>query len=408
MAVRVRKLAQRLQRSPDELLGVLRAIGYRRYGSAEDMLPSDAEQKLRQAIARGVQPAGGGTDSAVPTPEADPGSDIERLADGEFDVMDAIMRGVTPGRRSARASAAPRPADPVAPVSDASLTARERVVADREALVASRERTLDNERARIDAERADVEAGLRRIDALRTAIEQERAELDQRRRSLDDLAAALSAEREALSARTSVAAPRTDEELVTLLGERGLRGADEFRRALVALAQSRRFHDVVVTLRTDDPDGWRALLGKHLLLAGPNPPDALQRGADAWISVAPDRAEVPDADALKRLGARLSDELLLAGLRRIRLVGGRPSLVRMLQDALDDRVSLVWVAGGGRSVAAARDDVADADVVVLWDEPEDPQARALYDAARPLVVRATGASLGGLVQAMVQAVSRGG
>jgi len=200
-----------------------------------------------------------------------------------------------------------------------------------------------------------------------------------------------------------VRAASSSASLVSLLEARGLVGVDEFERAVVALARARRLQDVLLTLGTDEPRTVRRLLAEHLLLTGPQPPEALAARNEAMVCVAPERAEIPDAPVLARLGERLSDAMLLSGHRQLRLVGGRAAVVRQLQDVLDDRIALTWAPGQTRTPASAQQDVASADVVVLWSVDEEDEARALYDAARPVVVRVDGGRLHDVVAAVVRA-----
>lgn len=405
MATRVRKLAKETGQPGEHLLGVLRALGYRQYRSVEDMLSQDVVAKLRRALRAGVAPEGGGAPAAA---EVSQRSEIERLAQGDLDVMGRLMPQVRPledrggapggsghpdlGGRGADAARA-RPSAPVESNSPVYASA----MSDREAAIQSRERTLEHARRRLEEERRHLETERERVEALRVAVEQEREALDERRDSLDALQEALQEERRILSADREAVRASSTASLVSLLEARGLRGIDEFERAIVGLARARRLQEVLLTLGTDQPRQVRRLLDDHVLLTGPHPPEALQARSDALVCVGSERAEVPDASDLARLGERLSDALLLSGLQALRVVGGRPILFRLLQDALDPRVSITWALGTPRSVPAAREDVSEADLVVLWGVEEAPEARALYDAARPEVLRSRAPDLSRLV-----------
>ena len=102
---------------------------------------------------------------------------------------------------------------------------------------------------------------------------------------------------------------------------------------------------------------------------------------------APERAEVPDAATHDRLLARLSEQLLLAGWRRLLVVGGRPRWQRLLRHGLDARVEVRVAPDGPRSAESASDDVRWADVVVLWDAHVGEAAEQVYALGRPEVVR---------------------
>lgn len=415
MAIRLRKLAREIRREPADLLGILHALGYRRYRTVDDMLTDDIRARLLRAVRAGVEPE---LVSDAAQPEAPKGSELERLASGDGDLMGGLMRGVTPldrpasspssaggspssSRSHASGAKASRAPSSVRVGGNASGPTSGAALDDRAAMLDSRERTLELSKRRVEDAQRQVEEERGRIEALRVAVEQERASLQDRRRSLDALRAALDEERDALAeeGRSRDAAPTAS--LVSLLEARGLRGADEFERAIVGLARARRLQDVLLTLGTDDARALRRLLDDHLLLTGPHPPEGLAARSEATVTVAPDRAEVPDATDLARLGERLSDAILLDGWRSVRLVGGRSTLVRLLKDALDSRITLTWSPGTLRTVAAARADVSDADVVVLWGVDEEPGATALYDAARPVVVRTGASDLSRLIQDIV-------
>lgn len=405
MAVRIRKLAKELSRSSTDLIGVLHALGFQRYRSPDDMLPDSAESKLRQGLAAGVRPVAVDVDE-VPVP-----SPLERLSK-EADLMAQLVPGVVrqrdkrappaPARRAVGHSSGavpvvePPPPPPPAPPPVVEETGRS-LTTEREALDSLR-RKLDSERAVLEAERARLVAEAGRVQARGRALEAETTALGDLRAALDQEREALAAERHALATlhATQAAGARPLQEL---LEERGLRGADEFERALIALAHARLLRDVMWTIRLDPPDPLKRVLDDRLVLGAGEPHPALARG-NAFVTVAPSRAEVPDPGTLHRLLDQLGERLLLFGCRRVRVVGGAPRWQRLLREGVDPRIELAFAPPSPRDENLAREDVSAADCVVLWNVEASPAARAIYGAARPVVVTTAARGLADLTAAI--------
>lgn len=376
MAVRIRKLAKQLGKPPTELLGVLHALGFSKYRSPEDMLSEVVTSKLRKGLAEGVRPL----PVEVTGARKPKGGGLEALAEGGADVMSQLVPGVVrsgaPAPRPAPPKPAPRPPAPAARNTPVAAPAPEAPPADpttqrlASAALESQRRALASERAAFEAERAQVEASRRRIE------ERERL-VDSRVAALEDLEASLAAERRALAAERKTAGEGASEamgsnlpSLMDLLEARGLRGADEFERAIVALARGRHLDDALWTLRVESANVLERVLTEQLILVSGQVPPQLSKGA-AVVSVAPDRAEVPDAGALARSLDALGGALLLRGWRRVLVVGGRARWRRLLDDGLDERVTMRFVPSGPRAEEAVRADAAWADLIVRWAVDDD-------------------------------------
>ena len=210
-------------------------------------------------------------------------------------------------------------------------------------------------------------------------------------------------ERAALASHLGRASAERARGLEDLLEARGLRGADEFERALVALAQGRHLREVLWTLKVDSAGQLERLLTDRLALVGTDPPESVLRSAVA-VAVAPERTEVPDAGALVKAVRQVSDRLMLNGFRRVAVVGGRPLWQRLIREYLDARIEARFVAGK-RGRSGASDDVAWADVVVLWAADLDDGAGAIYESGRPRVVRVSKPSLSGFLQELFDALA---
>lgn len=220
MAIRVRKLAKQLGRSPKELLGILAAVGITRYRSPEDMLTGAVESKLRTAIRNNVRP--------LPvTPEA-----VRKEAPAQprppRPAQEVVLRQPEPPRPD------PTPPPPTPPSHTAPAAARP---------------TPDPSHAPV-------------LEALREERE------------------ALASMREALLAeKSSQGVPLAD-----LLEQRGLVGIDEAERAVRALAASRRLAELLPYLRVTDGPHVQRWLREVLLLVDGTPPEVLGSEATVSVA----------------------------------------------------------------------------------------------------------------------------
>lgn len=432
MAVRVRKLAKELNRSPAEIIGVLHAVGLTRYRSADDMLPSQAEERVRLGVRRGVTPlhvellerpdevvggARGDADDMMarlvpgvvragakgpaprPLPVAPPSPPAPQVASRPTPAVRTLAQRPSDLRAPSAAEEAPRSMGWEGS-RGISLDAELRTIAAERAAIDSHRRGLDSERAILAAEQQALELDRQRYEAQLRAMDGERAALDALSAALEVERAALAAERDALTSQVSRARAAGGVALVDLLEDRGLRGLDEQERAIGALAQSRVLRDALWSLRVEQPEGLRKLLSERLVLVDGPPPESVSR-AHATVSVAAERAEIPAASALQRLLAQLGERLLLAGLRRFVVVGGKAVWHRLLKDHLDPRVELRSQVARSRDAAQAASDLERADLVLLWGVDVSPAAHAVYTAARAEVIEVDECGLGELVAAVV-------
>ncbi|MCB9671977.1 MAG: hypothetical protein H6736_13070 [Alphaproteobacteria bacterium] len=349
MAIRVRKLAKRLGRTPVEVLGVLHAIGIDRYRSPEDMLSDVIEQKLVHALKTGVKPVrfepeAVRREATQREPEAAPGlfRDVKRTTDPRYETLD-----------DARQPAAPqRPPPPVVQPQVEPQSRPEPVVApaaprvDPDVLAAERE-----------ALRAEREA----LAAAREALQAERALLE--------------------AARSRAPEPTP---LAEVLAGRGLMGADESERAIRALAESRRIAEVLPYLRVEDAEGLHRYLRDVLLLVDGKPPEGV---SGAMVSVSPDRSEVPGAAEWRRLTGKVSEALMLLGARRVLVVGGPVRMHRLLANAFDPRIEVRFRPTDRVHPVDAEADVGRTDAVVLWCVDVDAEADRIYGTGRAHVTR---------------------
>ena len=160
-------------------------------------------------------------------------------------------------------------------------------------------------------------------------------------------------------------APASD--LLEALRKRGLRGTDEPRLAIAALAASRQIDALLPLLVPLDDDLVAARLDDDLsLCCGDDvcvPP-----GGRAWLQVAPDRCEVCGGSDVARLARRFLEACLGMGFLKVAIVGGSPRYHRTLNRLLvHDRVRVRLLAGDARiDLQGARAQERGHDLVILW------------------------------------------
>lgn len=399
MAVRVRKLARELNRGPDEVIGLLHAIGMERYRSADDMLPDPTAEAVRRAIRDGVAP--------VPVAVIDRPTAKAIEVDEAPDLMSRLVPGVS---RGGKAPIAARPQPVPAPIARAKESPAPRP---------ENTRVIEAERQAVAAERAALEAerdALRRdhggLGEREEALAEERARLEAEWSTLAEERVNVAREREAVAReRSETARDRaaaipplrgSGRSLADLLTARGLRGLDEHERAIGALASARMLGDLLGRLRVDEVELVDRFLRERLVLVAGEAPAGV--GAAA-VTVAPDRAEIPDAAGLTKAIARLGEALLLAGLRRLLIIGGRPAWQKLLRSGLDARLEVRFLPAAPRTRADAEQDVQRTDVVALWGVSSDNGAREVYGQTRAIVVHIDHDGIPALITAISAAVS---
>lgn len=366
MAVRVRKLAKELNRDPYDVIGVLHALGASRYRSPDDMIPDPMVDRVKRAWKEGIEP--------LPVPRVAVAEVAAPSGPAKEDLMSRLVPGVVrhgkqPTKLAKSGSGSPAPAAPDRGTESASAA----LVAERGALQAERE-ALAAERTRLREEREGLAADRAAVQDAHAALEEERA--------------ALQREREGLAA-----APGAGTALTAVLDARGLRGQDEHVRALAALAASRLLGDLLPRLRVEDPAAAERWLRERLVLTG----GAVPEGLGAAVTVAPERADLPDAGTLQRRIARAGELLLLNGLRRLLVVGGRTQWHRLLKAGMDPRIEAKFQA----ALRAEPEEPTDA--ILLWGVTVPPEVREAV--GRSFVIEAGAPDLVSLLDAIERALT---
>ncbi len=380
MALRVRKLARELNGSSGEVLGLLHELGLERFRSPEDMLSDAIAERVRRAWSKGLR----GAPLAVaeePAPRTAP----EHAP--AHDLMARLVPGVVPkGARMPRKKAPAPPVD--APLE--AIAAPPAGVSAVETLRAELVAALERERAAFEASRAALAGELAReraaIAAEREAVEIERQRLSEQVRVLEEANLALQRGRGELAQVAADLDARVAPPLIDVLTERGLRGADEFERALGGMANLRALRDVLPLLQVRDREAMRDALRRSLLLVGGEVPDLLP-GDVVGVRVAEERGEIPGWTELRRELGRGAEALMLNGLRHVVLVGVPATWQRLVREAFDPRIDLRFVAMAPRPGGDER-----IDAIVSWDAVGPPTDLD----SRPIQVR-TRVNGGGLV-----------
>lgn len=337
-AIRVRKLAREVTRDPEEVLGLLRDLGFSRYKSAEDMVAHNVAVKVRQAARAGVRA------EPIPSVASRRSQPTASQASSGADLMAQLVPGVVPSGRS-KPQPPPEPAPRPRPVAEPDPRDQE-------------------------------------IAALREQLATARAEASDLASRLEEVLQPPAPEPEEAPQPEPLAASDGSPTLIDLLHERGLRGADEGERAFAALARLHALRDLIVELQPRDAARIAALLDKHLVLVGGTVPE----GLDGGVTVSPDRAELGGAEDIERQLGRVGELLLLHGLRRVRVIGGAPRWHRLVRAGLDDRLEVDFQPPRPSDRVAAEQDAARCDAVVLWGTRPTPVVEEVYAAGRARVV----------------------
>lgn len=406
MAVRVRKLARELGRSPWDVLGLCHALGYTRYRSPEDMLPDNTVSKVRGAARRGVEPvpvAGRPAPQGPKPSRPAPQPSKKPSAQPEPDLMSSLVPGVVASRDPQRDSLG-------GGWSERSLAAeRAAIDLDRSALADERS-AFQDQRSALEARQVELQRASEQLATREAVLSQARDQLRAEQEALLQQAEALQRARAALDLRQSaqeeraqaLAPPPPLPMLKDLLQARGLRGLDEQERAIGSLASKRLLRELLPHLRVEEASEVARLLERRLVLVEGEPP-ALSAGL-VPVQVAPERSELPRASEVQRLLEKLGEQLMLHGLTRVALVGGRPAWQRLIHAGLDPRIELRFSPTAPRSRAEAEAELARVDVLILWGVPLLDEAAVAYEGGRALVIRADDQGLPGLVAAVLTAL----
>jgi len=372
MAIRVRKLARELHRSPDDVLRLLHELGYIRFRNPADMVGDPIAAKVRKKAA----------DAPVLAPTRPiPGHARPKRPTG---LMEQLVPGVVKKAADHRLQAMPQASSgtEARPTVDTSNAAR-----------AELQKGLARDRAALDQDRTSLERALNALAEAEQALATDRAQLEADKAAFE---AVRSAQEEARApAEVGLGDAPTDGcvPIETLLAERGLTGSDEAERAIGALASARRLGPLLRALVVADPEAFQRVLQHELVLVGGVPADAL--AAVATVSVSPERAEIPGASDVERLLDRIGELLLLNGVRRLTIVGLRPRLHPLLKARIDGRIDLSFRASSPKEAARP------GELTAVWVRDGADTSHA----PKPGVLRLGAAQVGGFLRALRDALA---
>jgi hypothetical protein len=177
----------------------------------------------------------------------------------------------------------------------------------------------------------------------------------ERQRRLDALAQAPKAET------SSGKAVPTD--LRTLLQARGLQGEAEMNAAMGALAAAGRLGPFYTRLASEEAHALGEFLVERLVLVGPG---EAADGGRAAVEVPVERSDDARNGAIATALSAFSEACLLAGKRRVLVVGGSPAYHKQLKAGVDRRIQLTLVDGSKKNFRT----LPHADLTVVWGATE--------------------------------------
>lgn len=222
-----------------------------------------------------------------------------------------------------------------------------------------------------DAAIADAQGGVAAARSDASAARAELADAHQRIAHLTAQLAEVDAHRKSLQATLSAeptAPPRAP--LRSLLDRRGLVGDDEHTLALRALFDARREKPLLDLLAASDSAAVEAYLAMHVRLIAEG--EEIPAGV-ATVRVAADRSESPKSATNARAIRLFNDACLIRSYKRVVIVGGSPSMRRILKEGIDPRIKVSYVEGDNHSPSQP-----DADLVIVWALSELEHAGASH------------------------------
>jgi hypothetical protein len=180
----------------------------------------------------------------------------------------------------------------------------------------------------------------------------------------------------------------------SLMQERGLRGQEEGRRAILALLHARRWEGLETLLAVERPQAAREALGLGVFLhcgqeACPAPETC------AVVQVPPRRCEVCGGGSVS--WDALNDALLLGGIREFVVLGGHPHVQGLLREQVDRRVDLRAFPSHAPVPGGRAGTLAGARFLLKWEqEPGDDET----------VLVCSEPSLAGLVDFAIHALAQ--
>ncbi|MDY0058720.1 MAG: hypothetical protein RBU45_02835 [Myxococcota bacterium] len=431
--LRIRKLAQRVGRTPEEILDVLRRLGETRYKTPADMLPDEVIAKVeKQLLEEGLLTPPPKKEPPLPRPKEEPLPPPpmpsyllrqQRQAEAAAAPPPAPPAAATPPPPpvpvAPEAPAAPPPAPPMAPPEslpavaaaappalvkrtpaapepppEPELAPEARAIVTRlEEELARQTRTLEETRRR------ETEAlALQRIAIDRLAPAEMRSQELQERLDAEQSSheAQLALVQQQLNRAEAALRSLEAEEVSKVTTLRGLESGDEVQTLLTVLLQSEWQRRTLEHLRIVDGERFQRLLAQKVTLWCGDVGCTVPEGTVGVPVLPVSRCEVCHGKEILRLAERLVLQCRGKNIRRVVLVGGSNREVAELMKAVSGRLDVRWVEPGATKTAAEAAGELDETIhlVILWAGSHLPYrlARAYgeLEGVRTVTVEAAG------------------
>ena len=375
--IRIDALATECGVAPREVLRVLIELGHFRYTRFNQQLTEDLAGQVRARL----RPP----DDAAP-PRSAPASEealfARAMSAAGVQPLDARAaqlapsarrKKAKPGSRAGRKPPKPVPAPAPAPVP---VAVEEQAPPSPAPVEVPAVVPVAVSEPQLDPQLVQASVRCRELELRLAQLEEQTDKLREQQLQDSLQAEALRAERDELqgvAARLVAAAGVGDarvsnEGLLALLQERGLRGLDEAGFALRALLAAHLLDSSLPLLLALDGGRVRRVLAERLCLCCQSENCGIPLGVET-VRVPAERCELCGGNELPRIHHSFSDACLLSGITRVMLVGGRRWHHAWIEASSDRRLQLRLRSGSLAALAATLEgDLAWAQLVVVWDD----------------------------------------
>ena len=381
MATRVKKLAKELGRTPEEILGMLHALGFPRYRSVDDQLPKAMVERVKGGWRKGVVPVAFvlGEQQVSSSKRAEKKTATQEAGDW----MQSALPGVKPlDAESEIQGGAKRSKPPSAKKAGAVKSA-----------------TLKPDPSNVEPKvferhKKQSEAIIAHLTQRVEQLEREALESSAKRQELEAANTGL------LTALNGLRGRRPG--LIEVCARRGITGTEQIAETLAGLIQKGLVGDLLPLLRVDNEEHWVRHLHRHVLLL-PQGKGAIQTEL-VQVQVDPAKADLTDPRETVRLVQRLSGQMLLFGVKSVVVVGPGDGLGRLVEELMDRRIQwhhFVLTEGTEKQVL---DMAKRVDALLVWNTRVSRDIVKTYRSAKRPVVIVKDGGLGALVEGVCTAL----